>query len=488
MSIQKNFVVKNGLEVSTDLILANATLNKVGIGSTTPRVKLDVRGGIAATDLNVSGITTVQSLTINGTLKAGLTGVGTTGQYLRSTYTGVEWVNFPTLRTIQVYTATEGQTVFSFVHTPNEIDVFLNGVKLSTSEYTDSSIDVTLINPAFGGDVVELIGYGVIGAGAAAAAGISGVTVLDEGIPIGTVDAVTSLNFVGATVQAAGTGAGVTVSVTPTDLSAYSGNATITGILTVGQSSITLNGPGNSIDTGTITTKELKVTGGNYSTQDLRKTVDRSVGVGSTAIILNNTTSILVGDRITVTGILTAVSIVGLATRSVTPYNQIFLTTITNINVGSGSTAIGVANTTGVSIGSSITINGYYNNVRVVGFTTIAIVEAPGYVNAVLINSGFTTTAIVPANSIVGFSSVITQRDAVLIGTGSTSGTGISSGTSALIQRFTSASSNVNVSGIVTATGGFISAGSTTPIQISLVGNQLTFTAVGIGSTTLTLY
>ena len=46
---------------------------------------------------------------------------------------------------------------------------------------------------------------------------------------------------------------------------------------------------------------------------------------------------------------------------------------------------------------------------------------------------------------------------------------------------------DVNVSGIVTATNGFISVGNTTPIQISLVGNQLTFTAVGIGSTTLIL-
>ena len=47
---------------------------------------------------------------------------------------------------------------------------------------------------------------------------------------------------------------------------------------------------------------------------------------------------------------------------------------------------------------------------------------------------------------------------------------------------------NANVSGVVTSTGGFISVGNTTPIQISLVGNQLTFTAVGIGSTTLTLF
>jgi len=45
---------------------------------------------------------------------------------------------------------------------------------------------------------------------------------------------------------------------------------------------------------------------------------------------------------------------------------------------------------------------------------------------------------------------------------------------------------NLNV-GIVTASGGFTSDENSTPIQISLNGNQLTFTASGIGSTTITL-
>ena len=62
MSINKNFVIKNGLEVSTDLILANAVSKRVGIGSTNPRTKLDVNGAINATDLNISGIATVQYL------------------------------------------------------------------------------------------------------------------------------------------------------------------------------------------------------------------------------------------------------------------------------------------------------------------------------------------------------------------------------------------------------------------------------------------
>jgi len=55
---------------------------------------------------------------------------------------------------------------------------------------------------------------------------------------------------------------------------------------------------------------------------------------------------------------------------------------------------------------------------------------------------------------------------------------------------------NFNSTGIVTSTGGFISGVSTdgmlgvstTPIHITLEGNILSFTAVGIGSTHFTLY
>ena len=59
MAVNKNFVVKNGLEVATDVILANATTKNVGIGSTTPEFTLDVRGGIGATDVIISGFATV---------------------------------------------------------------------------------------------------------------------------------------------------------------------------------------------------------------------------------------------------------------------------------------------------------------------------------------------------------------------------------------------------------------------------------------------
>lgn len=58
MAINKNFVVKNGLEVNENLVFADADTNKVGIGTTTPDFTLEVNGGIGATTITISGFST----------------------------------------------------------------------------------------------------------------------------------------------------------------------------------------------------------------------------------------------------------------------------------------------------------------------------------------------------------------------------------------------------------------------------------------------
>ena len=85
MAVNKNFVVKNGIEVAEDLIFANSDLDKVGIGSTIPTTTLDVKGqGIAAEDGKFTGILTATSelnVGLGGTvitaLESGLIGLGT---------------------------------------------------------------------------------------------------------------------------------------------------------------------------------------------------------------------------------------------------------------------------------------------------------------------------------------------------------------------------------------------------------------------------
>lgn len=85
MAVNKNFVVKNGIEVNDDLLIADSSLGKVGIGSTIPTTTLDVLGqGIKAQDGLFTGIVTAtQELNVGsgGTvitaLQTGLIGLGT---------------------------------------------------------------------------------------------------------------------------------------------------------------------------------------------------------------------------------------------------------------------------------------------------------------------------------------------------------------------------------------------------------------------------
>ena len=59
MAVNRNFVVKNGLTVNTSLLFVDSATNRIGIGSTVPSTVLDVVGGIAATDLKLTGISTI---------------------------------------------------------------------------------------------------------------------------------------------------------------------------------------------------------------------------------------------------------------------------------------------------------------------------------------------------------------------------------------------------------------------------------------------
>ena len=86
MAVNKNFVVKNGLEVNSDLIVADSNTKNVGIGSTIPGYTLEVVGGIGVTNIYSSGITTIKDKLRVGTAgtvlsvleQGGFVGVGTT--------------------------------------------------------------------------------------------------------------------------------------------------------------------------------------------------------------------------------------------------------------------------------------------------------------------------------------------------------------------------------------------------------------------------
>mgnify|MGYP003133495451 CR=1 FL=1 len=130
---------------------------------------LDVNGHTELDNVNISGISTFGGLvSVGGT-------TGTDGQYLRSTGVGVTWSSFPTMRTSQSFTATEGQTTFNFDYNVSLLDVFLNGVKLTPSEYTASNgSTVVLDSGCFAGDTIDLYSYNVASTGSSGGPGPAG--------------------------------------------------------------------------------------------------------------------------------------------------------------------------------------------------------------------------------------------------------------------------------------------------------------------------
>jgi len=138
MAVNRNFVVKNGLEVSQDLILANDTTRRIGIGSTVPEFTLDVRGGIGASTVYVSGIATIN------------VGVVTTLQGTNLNYSGIS-------------------TITSLRGTTAEYDTFYGDVGIITSFNTTGIGTIeTKLNVGAGGTVLTAFvnaGVGSVGIG-----------------------------------------------------------------------------------------------------------------------------------------------------------------------------------------------------------------------------------------------------------------------------------------------------------------------------------
>jgi len=178
----------------------------------------------------------------------------------------------------------------------------------------------------------------------------------------------------------------------------------------------------------------------------------------------------------------------------------------TYANTAGFSTSSGYSNIAGFSTSSDSssyaeiagfsTSSGYSN---IAGFSTSSNSSSYAETAGFSTSSGYAEIAGFSTSSnyaeIAGFSTssdyaitagiATSSNYAEIAGFSTSSGYAITAGIATVAEGITG-SPNIEV-GIVTASQGFISAANTTPIQIFLVGNQLTFTAVGIGLTTFTL-
>ena len=121
---------------------------------------------IVTRNFKATGISTIAGpIQFDSTIKVGGSN-GINGQYLKSTGSGVAWDSFPSLRTRQTFTASSGQTTFSFAYTIGFLDVYVNGIKLTDSEFTATNgVTTVLAVGCFVGDIVELVAYNTVSAG-----------------------------------------------------------------------------------------------------------------------------------------------------------------------------------------------------------------------------------------------------------------------------------------------------------------------------------
>jgi hypothetical protein len=328
MAVDKNFIVRNGLEVGGTLIWAQAGSGKVGINTTQFEGAniFQVAGGIGATSLTVAQNSTFYNTEITNALildDAVISIAGTVGkvnQYVRSTGSGLAWADLPISQKFSSnFTASPGQVTFAATYVIGLVDVFINGVRLTESEYVAvDGATISLLNPCFGGENIDIVGQATIGLGSTDA--IQGITILEEGVAVGAAANITSINFVGAAVTAVGLGVGVTVYIDPplgggdsywnpigttgihtsrsvaigtqslsgSEILRVQGDARVTGILTVGESSITFNGQNNTIGIGTGTViNETGITVGIISAT----TITGSLSGAASSVTVTNSVS-----------------------------------------------------------------------------------------------------------------------------------------------------------------------------------------------------
>jgi hypothetical protein len=296
MAVNKSFVIKNGLEVSTNLIFADAPEGKVGIGTTNPEYLLHIKGGIGVTDSIVTGVSTIGVLNVGtaGTVitatAAGSVGIGTSNPQYKlqviggigvtdSIVTGVSTV----LTTLRVGT---GGTVLSVLGAGNSIGVgtaspaylFHINSPVSTGQtalYVQGDVRITgdLVVDDISFDEASLTNLYVSGIGTIVNGVITNLT--------GTAGTITTLNSTNLT----GTSGTITT--------LNSTNGTITNLTGTSGTITTFNGTNGTITTfnstnGTIT--NLTGTSGTITTfNSTNGTITNLTGTSGTITTFNST-------------------------------------------------------------------------------------------------------------------------------------------------------------------------------------------------------
>ena len=415
MAINKNFVVKNGLEVGDQLIHADDTTAKVGIGSTQPNVELDVRGGIAATNTTVSGVSTVQTA-----LKVGSGVAGTVFTALDDNVVGVG-TSQPIFLLDVVSPVSSGTTalyVQGDVRFTGDLDV---GAGVSVAGLSTFAGIGTFYEGFISAGIatvkqLEVIGFSTLRANVdiAADVGITSTLVVGAGLSVAGISTLTGLTDLNGGLDVTG-------------VSTFANNVDINADVDVNRSLVVTGGAsvtGLSTFTGNVDinsdvdiNRSLAVTGG--ATVTGLSTFSSNVDINADADILS---SLIIGGGINVSGIGTigrvkifndgSGGIVTATTGIITYYGDgQYLTNIqSGVGIATTNPTTGYSETVG--LGATIITfagPGVSTNASHAGGTGVTVNAA----------SGIATVYIAGGGSGGGFQTII-QKSSTTVGAGGT--------------------------------------------------------------------
>ena len=337
MGVNKNFIVKNGLQVADQLIFTDVTKNSVGIGTSIINYRFHVIGGIGASTLTVTGVSTFAALDITyATL-----GVTTAPSYY--------------VTTNKVLSVESSQVTLSGIQTIDATTkaAFERELAISPNDFSD--INVTGISTFTNGPI--LVGSGSSTGIVSQTLQVTGGAYVSNNLGIGSVNPTSKLSVVG---NSTFTGILTATTVSSTNFNSIYGN--FTGIATAS----TLN-----VNVGVVTT--LTGTGLTYTSSNFTT--------------LNATTgNIVSGVVTTLTG--TDLSYSGISTISGVNISSGIITAITSGIVtyyGDGGKLTGIVggisgiNTAGGVVGTGVTIL----ELRGSGISTVTVTAGIATVNII---------------------------------------------------------------------------------------------------------